>query len=288
MTALALLAFAGNSILCRLALLPYDPTTDNLPIDPISFTSVRLLSGAITLMLIVLVLNRSNTLNNKGSWLGAFYLFMYAIAFSFAYVSLDTGVGALILFGSVQITMIVYNMTKGHKPNAIEWFGLLLAFCGLIYLVAPTLSSPSFIGFLLMLMAGVAWGAYTIAAKGVSSPLLVTRTNFIKTVPLVIVAIVITWFFSGFTLSTKGVMFAVLSGSLASGVGYALWYAVVTHMKTTQAAVLQLLVPIIAALGGVLFAGEEITVHLMISSSLILGGVWCVVLSTKILSKATN
>lgn len=299
--AFALVAFAGNSVLCRLALLPVDASTDfkggevgkgsdgffvNYLIDPNSFTALRLLSGALTLLLLVKLNTKPNTKvsQESSSWIGAVFLFTYAITFSFAYVSLDTGVGALILFGSVQLTMIIYSVTKGHKPRALEWLGLLLAFSGLVFLVTPTLSAPSLIGFVLMVVAGVAWGGYTIAGKSVTNPLLVTSTNFSKSLPFVVLSILAYLFVfdTSIVLSSEGIALALLSGCIASGVGYALWYVVVKNIETVQAAVLQLLVPIIAAVGGVVFAGESITMHLVVSSVLILGGVLFVVLTPKL------
>ena len=197
--ALALIAFAGNSILCRLALLPVDNPSGSQAnagqylIDPNSFTALRLLSGAITLILLVHLTRQSNKLtdNSSGSWLSGFLLFRYGIAFSFAYVTLDTGIGALILFGSVQLTMILYSMTRGHKLKLLESCGLVLAFGGLVYLVMPALSTPSLIGFILMTIAGIAWGAYTIAGKKEHSPLLATSSNFSKTMPFVIFSIIL-------------------------------------------------------------------------------------------------
>lgn len=203
-------------------------------------------------------------------------LFIYAVSFSFAYISLDTGVGALILFGSVQITMIFVGIVSGNKLHYVEWVGVIIAFSGFIYFVMPGLSTPSLIGFVFMAAAGVAWGLYTLAGTGSTNPLSDTTYNFLRTFPLVIILIALT--FQHATFSQKGILLAVLSGTITSGVGYAIWYTALGGLSAVQASVVQLLVPLIAAVGGVLFANEIFSLHLALSSAMILGGVLIVVL----------
>lgn len=263
-TAFALVAFAFNSILCRLAL-------GGETIDAASFTAIRLVSGAITLSLISLAFNRKQTELKRGNWLSAFFLFAYAICFSFAYVQLTTATGALILFGSVQLTMIFAALIKGERPQIVEWLGLILSFGGLIYLVFPGLSAPPIEFSFLMMLAGIAWGFYTLRGKGSENPLADTTGNFIRTVPMILLAAIP--FFPKNQLSNKGVIFAILSGAIASGIGYSAWYSVLKHHTSTRAAILQLAVPAIAAIGGVIFLAESLSVRLILASGLILGGI---------------
>lgn len=285
---LALLAFAANSVLCRLAL-------DGGLIDPANFTLWRLLSGAVTLALLcffqsvkqkTLSLEKSSikTIWLEGSWLSAFSLFIYAIGFSYAYVTLETGIGALILFGAVQLTLILFAVWTGQKLRTLEWLGLLLAFGSFVYLVLPTLSSPSLIGFILMTFAGIAWGLYTWRGKISSKPLFATTSNFIRTLPMLVMVLICIYFRGAYHLngvSFDGILFAILSGAVMSGIGYGLWYAVLPSLTASVAAVLQLLVPIIATIGGVVFAGEAVTLHLIIATSGVLGGVLLVILCKK-------
>ncbi len=245
LTTFALFAFAFNSILCRMAL-----GTDE--IDAASFTAVRLFAGAVTLMLISLLFGKTRNVAKSGQWLSAFFLFAYAICFSFAYLGLTTATGALILFGSVQMTMIGVALVKGERPVALEWLGLVVAVGGLVYLVFPGLSSPPLINSILMASAGAAWGFYTLRGRGSSDPLADTTGNFIRTLPLA--ALGLLPFMADVHLSSRGVVLAVLSGALASGVGYTVWYAALKFHTATRAAVLQLAVPVIAAAGGVDFS----------------------------------
>ncbi|SON52523.1 DMT family transporter [Vibrio tapetis] len=273
-TFLALLAFAGNSVLCRLAL-------GNGQIDAASFTVVRLLAGILVLFCLLAVSSGSDSPKSnstgKGSWWAGLMLFVYAVAFSFAYVTLETGIGALILFSAVQITMILASLVSGNKLHKREWAGMLMAFIGFVYLVLPTLSAPSWFGFVLMTLSGVAWAFYTLAGRGSTFPLRDTAFNFLRTVPLIAVLLVTTIYTSA--LTHEGIVLAVLSGSVASGVGYTLWYSALKGLSTTQAAVVQLLVPVIAAIGGVVFVDEPFSLRLLISTALILGGILTVVLS---------
>jgi len=269
LTGLAMLAFAGNSVLGRLAL-------ENGAIDPASFSIIRLMSAAVMLYFLIAVKKPSNVRLAYGSWRSAVMLFLYVVTFSYAYVGLDTGTGALILFGSVQITMIGFNVFQGNKLSLIEQVGLLLAFSGLLVLLLPGSTQPSFLGFLLMLISGVAWGLYSVWGKGSLQPLADTAGNFLKTVPMcALLGLVL---LSHYAISAEGVYLALASGALTSGVGYAIWYAVLPALSITKAAVSQLSVPIIAALGGVMFAAEHVTVQLFLASLLTLGGVCIVIL----------
>lgn len=203
-------------------------------------------------------------------------LFLYAVTFSFAYVTLDTGTGALILFGSVQITMILLSLISGDRLHMSEWVGLTIAFMGFVYLILPEVTTPSAMGFLLMTMAGIAWGIYTLKGRGSESPLMDTAYNFLRTTPLVIILAIIS--IKNLHYTTEGILLAVLSGGIASGIGYTIWYIALAGLSATQAAVVQLLVPVIAAIGGVIFVNELVTLQLAMSSMMILGGILMVVL----------
>lgn len=278
-TLLALLAFAANSVLCRLAL-------GEGIIDAASFTNFRLLSGSIMLIIILVITNKTkqtNTTTAKGSWLSASMLFLYALCFSYAYVSLDTATGALILFGAVQITMILITLYTGTKLHYSEWLGMLVAFFGFIYLILPDINSPSVYGFVLMTLSGIGWGAYSILGKKCADPLSDTAFNFIRTTPIVIILLVLNANYM--QISGLGLLYAVISGALTSGIGYAIWYIALRGLSTTQAAVVQLSVPAIAAIGGILFVNEAITLRLSTSALLILGGILIVILGRKYLLK---
>lgn len=263
-TVFALVSFAFNSVLCRLAL-------GNETIDAVGFTTIRLVSGAVTLSLISIIFNPKQTDLKRGNWLSAFFLFAYAICFSLAYLKLTTATGALILFGSVQLTMICVALIKGERPQTIEWIGLILAFSGLIYLVFPGLSAPPVLYSLLMMSAGIAWGFYTLRGKESENPLAETAGNFIRTVPMILLAAIP--FYQQIQLSNKGIVLAILSGAIASGIGYSVWYAVLKHHTATRAAILQLSVPAIAAIGGVIFLAENLSLRIILASGLILGGI---------------
>lgn len=278
-TLIALIAFAGNSVLCRLAL------NENI-IDAASFTSIRLFSGAIFLLVLVFATTKQGLDLKKKNWPSAFYLFLYASAFSFAYITLDTGAGALILFGVVQVTMICVGILKGKKLLLVEWIGLFVAFLGLVILLLPGSSAPSLLGFALMSLSGLAWGFYTLAGQGSKTPLVDTANNFLKTLPFVAVLMLFT--LNDVQLSSQGVLLAVVSGAITSGLGYAIWYLVLTLINVTHAAILQLSVPIIAAFGGVIFAGERITIQLTLSSVLVLGGVLIVILGKQYFTEKTK
>jgi drug/metabolite transporter (DMT)-like permease len=265
LTAFTLLAFAANSLLCRLAL-------GAGLIDPASFTTIRLLSGALALLPISQLMVRSaGTPKAKGSWGSGFALFAYAAAFSLAYVSLTTGMGALLLFGSVQVTMIGAALRSGERLRALQWVGSAAAVGGLVYLVLPGISSPDPLGALLMCLAGVAWGVYSIRGRGASAPVVVTSGNFLRSAPFALVASIV--LMASFHLEPSGVILAVISGSVTSGLGYVLWYRTLKSLTTAQASVVQLVVPVLAALGGVIVLSEPVTLRLIAGSMLILGGV---------------
>jgi drug/metabolite transporter (DMT)-like permease len=265
LTAFALVAFAANSVLNRLAL-------GANAIDAGSYIGIRLVSGAVTLWLINAISKQKwGLILRGGNPISAFYLFLYGITFSFAYRSLTSGTGAFILFGTVQTTMLTVLLVRGERPHISEWFGLLIAISGLTYLVFPGLSAPDPIGAVLMLTAGIAWGFYTLRGKGVKDPLETTALNFIFAVPMVLLVNVFT--FPKAHFSTEGVGYAILSGAVASGLGYVIWYAALKGLTTTQAALLQLFVPVIAALGGSLLLSETITTRLLVAGFLISIGV---------------
>ena len=277
LTALALLAFAGNSVLCRLAL-------DSGQIDAGSFTVIRLVSGALALW-ILLALRHAwaasapqpeiKEYQERGHWCSAALLFTYAAAFSYAYLSLDTGVGALILFACVQFTMIGYGLWRGQRLNSLEWLGLGLALIGFVYLIYPDLTSPSFIGFVLMALAGIAWGGYSLMGRGAPDPMGKSARNFIFTAPFVAVLALAS--LNGAEITPRGAALAIASGALASGLGYAVWYAALQNLSPTLASVSQLLVPVIAAVGGVLWVGEPLGLRLLVSGLLVLGGIFLVI-----------
>lgn len=276
LTGLALLAFAANSVLCRLAL------ADN-SIDPASFTVVRLLSGSIVLLFIISFNRQTAASTAKGDWTAGLMLFLYAISFSYAYTSLGTGVGALVLFGSVQITILLMSIISGERLHVAEWLGAALAFCGFIFLILPGVTTPSIHGFLLMSVAGISWGIYTLKGRNSERPLLDTAYNFFRTTPLVILLGIMT--FNSADYTTEGVLLALLSGGITSALGYTIWYIALAGLSTTQAAVTQLSVPVIAAFGGVIFVSEAITYRLTISAALVLGGILMVVAGRDYFSK---
>lgn len=267
LTGLAMMAFAGNSLLCRLAL----KTTS---IDAASFTTIRLISGALTLWLIV----RANyqTRTGDGNWLSAFALFAYAACFSLAYVSLPAATGALLLFGAVQATMIGRGLWAGERFRGLQLAGLLLAFGGLLGLLLPGLSAPPLAGALLMVASGIAWGVYSLRGKTTSDPTRVTAGNFLRTLPFT--ALFSLFMLEHMTLDYTGLIYAIASGALTSGVGYAIWYSALPSLKATHAATVQLSVPVIAAMSGIALLGEPLTLRLILASVAILGGIALVIL----------
>lgn len=262
---LTMIAFAANSLLCRIAL-------GGGLIDPVSFTALRLISGAVVLVPLSHFVSESRPGQQaKGSWGSGLALFAYAICFSLAYVYLEAGTGALILFGSVQATMIGFGLKSGERPHPSQWLGLLAALGGLFYLVWPGVTAPHPLGALLMSISGIAWGVYSIRGRNVATPILSTSGNFARTVPIALIATVVAY--ASLEALRTGVVLALISGTVTSGLGYVLWYKALQGLTTTKAAILQLLVPVIAALGGVLFLGELLSPRLLAASTLVLGGV---------------
>lgn len=264
LTAFAMLAFAANSLLCRLAL-QQQPI-----IDPASFGSVRLASGALALGLIVRM-QSGHGAPARPDWLAAAMLFAYVACFSFAYLTLSAGTGALILFGAVQVTMLGAGLRAGESFRPVAWAGLLLAVGGLVYLVSPGLSAPPLVGAVLMAAAGVAWGAYSLRGRGVPDPLAATASNFLRATPFALGLSLLTA--AGAHASPAGVALAIVSGALTSGIGYVVWYAALKGLSAMRAATVQLSVPPIAAFGGALLLAETITPRLALASAAILGGI---------------
>jgi drug/metabolite transporter (DMT)-like permease len=277
-TALALLAFAANSLLCRLAL-------GGRSIDPASFTTIRLAAGAAMLGTIAVVRSseraEQRTKNverrTQNDWLSAIALFAYAITFSLAYVSLPVATGALILFAAVQTTMLVAAIRSGERPSPLEWVGLVVAVAGLLYLVSPGLSAPSITGSLLMIASGAAWGWYSLIGRRSVDPVGDTTLNFIRTVPMTLAVSVMS--VSGLHVTQAGALFAALSGAITSGLGYVVWYAALARLTATRAATVQLATPALTATGGVLFLSEQVSARLGLSAALILGGIAIAVFS---------
>jgi drug/metabolite transporter (DMT)-like permease len=263
-TVLALTAFAANSVFCRLAL-------GAATIDAASFTTIRLASGACILLLMTAAFKRRTALTPRGNRLSAILLIIYASAFSFAYLGLSAGTGALILFGAVQATMIFAALRSGERPHPLEWAGLFLALAGLVYLVFPGLTAPPLTNSALMAIAGIAWGVYSLWGRGTANPLADTTHNFVYSLPLAIGVNVV--MLRDLHLSAEGVLLAVLSGALASGVGYVVWYAALRGLTAMRAATVQLAVPVLAAAGGVVFLSEQVSLRLFLSAVVILGGV---------------
>lgn len=260
----ALLAFAANSIFCRLALVHGD-------IDPHAFTAVRLLSGALFLFGLIRLRQPGKALG--GSWKGGLALFAYAWLFSIAYVQLGAGVGALILFGAVQITMFTVSWLKGDRVLPRVLLGMLIAFAGLVALLLPGAHAPEPVSALFMVVSGIAWGAYSLIGKGSANPLADTAGNFLRSLPLLVIPVLIAVLSGQLTASTHGLLYALASGVLASGAGYAVWYGVLKQVSAQQAATMQLSVPVIAALGGVVVLGEPLSLRLAVISGVVLGGV---------------
>jgi drug/metabolite transporter (DMT)-like permease len=306
-----MIAFASNSLLCRAAL------KEN-SIDPATFTSVRIFSGALALWLVMkmriwLIVDRTGTpladcsemrvrfpsppsslkgrgdpfsmrekvrmrvldWKDAGNWISAVVLFAYAAGFSFAYTSLSAGTGALLLFGAVQATMILWGLHRGERLNTIQIVGFIVAVAGLVVLVFPGLSAPPLIGSILMLGAGVAWGAYSLRGKGEWNPASVTTGNFVRAVPFAAALSII--FVPWTHVNPAGVTYAIVSGSLTSGLGYVIWYSALPGLKAASAATVQLSVPVLAATGGILLLGEPITPRYIFASLAVLGGIALVV-----------
>jgi drug/metabolite transporter (DMT)-like permease len=267
LTLLAMIAFAGNSLLCRLAL-------KNTGMDAASFTSLRIISGAMTLWLITVI--RGGKYFSAGSWLSALALFGYAAGFSYAYITLPAATGALLLFGAVQTTMIGFGLWNGERFDRRQSAGLACAIGGVAMLLFPGLSAPPLAGSLLMLGAGVAWGVYSLRGKGAGDPTCVTTGNFLRSVPMALLLAVIS--LNRQKMDAAGFWYAIASGAVASGLGYAIWYNCMRSLKATSAATVQLSVPVLAAIGGIIFLGESITFRIVLASIAILGGIGLVIL----------
>ena len=276
LTFFALLAFAANSVLCRLAL-------NVEQVNPADFTSIRLLCASFMLALIVIIKDKSvlGHINRYGSHTGALFLFVYAVGFSYAYITLSTATGALILFAAVQFTMLFRGWLVGDKMGYQEYTGILLSLLGFIYFVFPELEKPSLVGCLLMVLAGIAWGMYSLIGAKSTNALYDTTSNFIRLAPIAIIGLIVMYFSFGIGISLQGLLYTFGSGALASGIGYTVWYQVIPKLKPSIAAVCQLSVPIWAALGGIVLVNEPIDIHLAVSASVILGGILLVILAKK-------
>lgn len=277
LTCASLLGFAANSLLCRAALGPR-------AIDAASFTAIRLAAGAV--MLAILALRAPpppgpGDDRGHGSWASAAILFTYAMAFSFAYLRLGAGTGALLLFGAVQATMIGWSLVRGERPRTLEWLGLASAAAGLVVLTAPGLTALDPIGAALMVVAGIGWGAYSLRGRNVTRPLAANAGNFARSLPMIALVSVPLALTLGAHVTWRGAILAVASGALASGVGYSFWYAALPHLTRTRAATLQLSVPVLATVGGVLFLGEHVTARLVVATAAILGGIAVAVLTRR-------
>ncbi len=266
LTLLAMIAFAGNSLLCRLAL-------KETAIDAASFTTVRMLAASLALGLLIGF--RPNVYRSSGNWPSAFALFAYAAGFSFAYLKLSTGTGALLLFGAVQATMIGVGVYNGERLVGWRLMGFVLALGGLVVLLFPGLSAPPLLSALSMLGAGIAWGIYSLRGKGVGSPVAATAGNFLRTLPLT--ACLSLLMFRQLSVDNAGLVYAALSGALTSGIGYAIWYQVLPSLRSTTAATVQLSVPMLAAVGGILLLGEPLGWRLLAASVAILVGILLVI-----------
>jgi len=272
-TSLTMIAFAANSVIGRMAI----GSGETALIDPAGYSAMRLISGALVLAVLVGLTGSNGKRSPRfqsGSWTSAFALFAYAVAFSYAYVALETGIGALILFACVQATMIGWALKEGDRPSGLEWLGLITAFGAFIWLVSPGLSAPDPLAAALMALSGIAWGVYSLRGRGLPNPLKATADNFMRSIVFLIpLGGIVLLTGTNVQASGQGVLLAILSGAVTSGLGYALWYRVLRQIGATQGAIVQLTVPVIAAIGGSLFVAEGWGLRLVVSSLLILGGV---------------
>ncbi len=273
LTSLTMAAFAGNSLLCRIAL-------KQTAIDAASFTTIRLISGAAVLLVLSQAKSRGGSqATSNGNWPSALALLAYAAGFSFAYISLTVATGALLLFGAVQITMIGRGFWAGERLRALQVVGLAMALGGLIGLLLPGLSAPPLIGSVLMLGTGVAWGVYSLRGKGAKDPIRVTAGNFLRSVPPAILLSLVTYQHASW--DTTGVICAIASGAITSGLGYSVWYSVLPWLTATNASTVQLSVPVITSLGGVVLLGESLSLRLILATCAILGGILLVILQRR-------
>jgi drug/metabolite transporter (DMT)-like permease len=264
LTCLTMMAFAANSILCRLAL-------RDIANDPISFTMLRMLAGAGILSIFIFKRSGKNKLKpSHKSLIASVLLFSYALFFSLAYVKISAGTGALILFACVQLTMMIAAVLKKQKQKLNEKIGFVVAGCGFLYLILPGADLPSVQAAFFMMIAGVSWGLYSLAGQGVQDPILGTARNFIFTVPVILLL----FLNFEFRMNSNGIALSILSGAVTSGLGYVLWYFVLKRISTTTAAIVQLSVPALAAAGGVMLLGETLGSRLIIASVMIFGGIY--------------
>ncbi len=268
LTALTMMAFAGNSLLCRVAL-------TRTGIDAASFTTIRLVSGALMLLLLVWAKRGASDVDT-GNWGSALALFAYATSLSFSYAGLSTATGALLLFAAVQATMIGHGIWQGERLHQMQFCGLALAVSGLVGLLLPGLSAPPLFDSMLMMGSGVAWGIYSLRGKRVANPIQATAGNFLRAA--CIAALMSLVMFSSISVDRAGLIYALASGALTSGIGYAIWYTVLPALRVTHASAVQLCVPAIAAVGGTAFLGEPITLRMVLASVTILGGIALVIL----------
>ena len=271
LTSLAMIAFAANSLLCRVAL-------RRMTIDAATFSSIRIISGALVLWFIATV--RSGKMRESSSWLSAAALFAYVGAFSFAYNSLTAATGALLLFAAVQSTMISWGLLRGEQIQARQWTGVIIALGGLVWLVLPGVAAPPIAGSVLMLTAGVAWGAYSIRGKNAKDPVAATAGNFLRAVPMTVLLSVIC--LSQARSDGVGILYATISGAITSGIGYVIWYSALPGLTAASAATVQLSAPVLAAIGGILFLGEQLTPRFVIASIAVLGGIALVIMKRNV------
>lgn len=275
MASLAMLAFAGNSVLCRLALA-------ETQIDAASFSVLRIVSGALLLWILLSLRKRSRA--KAGSWAGALALTVYATAFSFAYIQLDTGVGALLLFGAVQLSMLLFGLLRGERLGPTATAGLVLAMAGVVALLLPGSSAPPLMSALVMLLSGLAWGAYSLLGRNTDDPLASSAENFLRSIPLVLLAALP--FLDQLHWDATGAVLAMLSGAVTSGLGYAIWYSALRRLGSIQAASIQLSVPILAAAAGMLLFGEPLTPRMLVAAAAVLGGLTLVLKARELKSRA--
>lgn len=276
LTLFTMLCFAGNSVFGRLAL----STTS---IDPSSYTFVRLVCGALVLCVLVIfrekISLRQLLPSNRASWFSSLALFVYASAFSFSYADLTTATGAVLLFGAVQATMIGYGVMRGEPLAILQWLGVVISVAGFIGLMLPGIEAPELLPSMVMFISGVAWGVYSLRGQGADKPLMSTAINFIGATAISAVLITVCW--SQVIFDRDGFIYAALSGGLTSAIGYAVWYQVLPWMRSVHAASVQLTVPVLTAVGGVLFVAEPLTLKLVLASAAILGGIALVILSKR-------
>lgn len=275
-TLIAMLAFSANAIICRW-------TLNNGYIDPISFSSFRLAAGAAMLFVVMALSAKKQAKNmrikstdipsRKGDWKTSVYLFVYALTFSYGYVAISTATGALILAGVVQLTMIGYALRNGDKLHGAEWFGLALALIGLIYLMYPNLTSPSWWGLVMVIISAYTWAIYSLSGRQSSNPITDNAYNFYRTLPMILVLMIVSFAFTDvINLTLTGVAMAIFSGAVTSGLGYIVWYKALPRLSSSLASACQLLVPLFAAFGAHWLIDESITLHFIIAATMMLGG----------------